>query len=90
MIFILFLFYKKTTMNNSELYKNYLEKLEENIISDNFENIDFILESIYTTWIPEQDIGKMDDILQEATLYSELKEEEYKEMTLKLIEEFKN
>lgn len=76
-------------MKNSEIYKNYLSKLEENIISDDFENIDYILESIYTLWLPEDDINKIDGILQEATLYSELKEEEYKKVALELIEEFK-
>ncbi len=76
-------------MKNSELYKNYLSKLEESLNSNNFENIDYILESIYTIWIPEDDLDKMDDILQEATLYSELKEEEYKAWALELLNNFK-
>ena len=76
-------------MKNSELYKNYLSKLEEALISDNFENIDYILESIYTLWIPEDDLEKMDNILQEATLYSELKDQEYKTLALELINNFK-
>lgn len=77
-------------MKNKELYTNYVSKLEEALISDNFESIDYILETIYTLGIPEESMEKMDDILQEATLYSELKEESYKTEALNLIEIFKN
>lgn len=76
-------------MKNSELYKNYLSKLEEVVIKDDFKNIDYILESIYTLGIPEDDLDKMDEILQEATLYSELKEDEYKVYALELLNNFK-
>jgi len=34
-------------------------------------------------------LDEIDNILQEATLYSELKENEYREEALRLIEEFK-
>jgi len=77
-------------MNKKELYINYLSKLEEALNADNFDNIDYILESVYTIWIPEEEMIAMDDIFQEATLYIELKEDEYKNEALKLIEEFKN
>lgn len=76
-------------MKKSELYNNYLSKLEEALNADNFENIDYILESIYTIWIPEDDLDKMDDILQEATLYAELKEKEYKDWFIELLNNFK-
>lgn len=76
-------------MKKTELYTNYLSKLEEALKEDNKENIDFILESIYTLWLPDEDIEQMDDILQEATLYIEFNEEEYKDEAIKLIEEFK-
>lgn len=76
-------------MNNKELYTNYLSKLEEALETDNFDNLDYILEAVYSSNIPEPDLEAMDDILQEATLYIELKESEYKEEALKLIEEFK-
>jgi hypothetical protein len=39
--------------------------------------------------MPEKMLIEIDDVLQEATLYSELKETEYKEQALKLIGEFK-
>jgi hypothetical protein len=35
-------------MKTKELYNNYLSKLEEALINDNKENIDYIVESIYT------------------------------------------
>lgn len=76
-------------MTNKELYELYLAKLEEAIIADNFEDIDFILEAIYAENIPEKDLDNMYEILNEATLYTELKEAEYKEAFLEIIEEFK-
>lgn len=76
-------------MNKKELYDNYVSKLELALNEDNFENIDYILEYLYTSWIPENILDEIDNILQEATLYSELKENEYREEALRLIEEFK-
>lgn len=76
-------------MWKKEIYDNYVSKLEIALNEDNFENIDYILEYLYTSWIPENILDEIDDILQESTLYSELKENEYKEEALKLIEEFK-
>ena len=76
-------------MNKKDLYTNYLSKLETALIEDEYDDIDYILEFIYTSWMPEKMIIEIDDILQEATLYSELKETEYKEQALKLIKEFK-
>lgn len=76
-------------MKKKELYDNYLSKLEEALTQDNKENIDYIVETIYTMWLPEQDIEQIDDIMQEATLYLEFGEAEYKDEALKLISEFK-
>ncbi|MDD3646772.1 MAG: hypothetical protein PHH06_05210 [Candidatus Gracilibacteria bacterium] len=76
-------------MNKKELYTNYISKLEEALVSDDFDSLDYILEAIYSNNMPEADLEAMDDILQEATLYIELKEQEYKEEALRLIEEFK-
>lgn len=77
-------------MKTKELYENYLSKLEEALINENKENIDYIVESIYTMWLPEKDLEEIDDILHEATLYLELWDEEYKETALELISDFKN
>lgn len=76
-------------MNKKELYENYLSKLESALITNKNEDINYILEYLYTSWLPEKDINEIDDILQEATLYSELWEIEYKEEALKMIEKFK-
>jgi len=76
-------------MNKKTLYEDYLSKLEEALITNNNDSINYILEFLYTSWLPENDQRLIDDILQEATLYSELGEIEYKEEALRLIEEFK-
>jgi len=36
-------------MNKKELYDNYVSKLELALNEDNFENIDYILEYLYTS-----------------------------------------
>ncbi len=77
-------------MKKTELYNNFLSKLETSLLENNKENIDFILEAIYTMGLPDQDIEKIDDILQEATLYLELWDEEYRVEALELIINFKN
>lgn len=76
------------TINKQEIYTHYLSKLEDALKVDNFDNIDYILEYIYTAWIPENILSEIDDILQEVTLYSELKEQEYKIEALDLINRF--
>jgi len=76
-------------MNKKELYKNYISKLEEALLSENFDNIDYILEFIFSIWLKQEDLEKIENILNEATLYAELKENEYKDEALKLIEIFK-
>lgn len=75
---------------DSDLYINYILPLEDALKNENFEKIDFILETIYTMWMDDKTITKIDDILQEATLFSEFREEEYKIEALNLIEDFKN
>lgn len=76
-------------MNKQELYTNFISKVEEFLKLEDFENLDFILQSVYSMWFDDQTISIIDDILQEATLFLEFKEEEYKEEALALIEEFK-
>lgn len=76
-------------MKKQELYNNYLSKLEEALQSDNYEGIDYILEYMYTAGIDEDTIDEIDELLQEATLYSELKKNEYKERSLELISIYK-
>jgi len=77
-------------MKEAELYTNYLSKLEEALVQENMDNIDYIVETLYTSWLSETDMDKIDDILHEATLFLEFWEEEYKETALDLISDFKN
>jgi len=76
-------------MDKNELYTEYLSKLETALINDDIESINYILEYMYTNQLPEEQMMIIDDILQEATLYTELWDLEYKERALELIEEFK-
>ena len=70
---------------DSDLYINYILPLEDALKNENFEKIDFILETIYTMWMDDKTITKIDEILQEATLFSEFREEDYKIEALNLI-----
>jgi len=76
-------------VNKKKLYSEYISKLEDTLNNDNFEWINYILEYIYTVWLSKNEIIEIDDILQEATLYSELNEKKYKDEALLKIEEFK-
>ena len=58
-------------MKEKELYDNYLSKLEEALVQENMDNIDYIVETLYTSWLSETDMDKIDDILHEATLFLE-------------------
>lgn len=75
-------------MNNKEIYENYLKKIKEILEKDNFESLDYILEYMYTSGIPDDILDEIDDILQEVTLYVELKDKEYKETALEFIKEY--
>ena len=48
---------------DSDLYINYILPLEDALKNENFEKIDFILETIYTMWMDDKTITKIDDIL---------------------------
>jgi hypothetical protein len=61
--------------------KNYLE-------NDNFEELDKLFIEVYSVEIPEEQEEKISDILDEATLYLEFKEEDYKNVALEMIEKF--
>lgn len=78
------------TINKQKIYIDYISKLEKALIEDDFDSIDYILEFMYTSWISQEILETLDSILSEATLYVELKEQEYKDEALKLIWEFKS
>ncbi len=75
-------------MTNKEIYDNYLKKIKEVLEADDFASLDYILEYMYTSWISDEVLDEIDDILQEVTLYVELKEKEYKETALEFIKEY--
>lgn len=75
-------------MNNKEIYDNYLKKIKEVLEADDFASLDYILEYMYTSWIPDEVLDEIDDILQEITLYIELKDKDYKETALEFIREY--
>lgn len=75
-------------MTNKEIYDNYLKKIKEILEVDDFASLDYILEYMYTSWISDEVLDEIDDILQEVTLYVELKEKEYKETALEFIKEY--
>jgi hypothetical protein len=76
-------------MTKKELYENYLIKIKEVLEKDDFDSLDYILEYMYTS-VPDSIVDELDDILQEITLYVELKEQDYKDEALKLIKEFES
>jgi hypothetical protein len=70
-------------MKTKDIIKNLRECLE----NDNFEELDKLFIEIYSVEIPEEQEEKISDILDEATLYLEFKEKEYKQEALSLIKE---
>ncbi len=69
--------------------KNYLEQLETALNNDQFDTLDYIIEYLQSPNLDESEREKIQDIIDEATLYLELKEDEYKTEALKLIWEVK-
>ena len=76
-------------VNKKKLYTEYLSKLEKALIEEDINSINFILEYMYTIQLTEEERIEIDDILQEATLYAELKELQYKDEALTQINEMK-
>lgn len=66
--------------------KEYLEKLKAVLESDDFLGLDDVLELSVSGMLTEDEVNELDEILNEATLYAEFKEEEYKTEALKLID----
>lgn len=76
-------------MNQATIYKNYLSKLEEALNESNYDSLDYILEFLNIPNIEEDVYEDISDIIDEATLYFELKKDDYKDQALLLISEFK-
>ena len=67
--------------------KDIIRKVKQYLQNDDFEELDKLFIEVYSVEIPEQQEEKLSDILDEATLYLEFKEKEYKDEALKLIDE---
>ena len=76
-------------MKKADIYKNYLSKLEEALNEENFDSLDYIIEFLNFPNIEEDVYNEISDIIDEATLFIELKEAEYKNEALEMIEKFK-
>jgi hypothetical protein len=69
--------------------KEYIAKIQQALEQDNFTVLDTLLQDAIDGEISIDEREEIDDILNEVTLYIELKESEYKEEGLKLISEYK-
>ncbi len=69
-------------MKTKDIVKNLKNFLE----SDDFIQLDELLHEVYSTEMSTEQIDKLSDILDEATLYIELKEQEYKNTALEMLE----
>gem|GEM_PF-7008550 len=82
--------YKKIKIDDIELITNKtmkqnLLKLKQALEEDNFDAIDYIIEYLQSPNVEESDREQIQDIIDEATLYLELKDKDYKNEALKLI-----
>ena len=68
-------------MKTKDIIKNMKIYLEE----DNFESIDELLQEIFSSELQKEQEESIWDLLQEITLYSELRENEYKQEALNII-----
>ena len=59
--------------------KDILTQIFSALETDDFQSLDSLLEKVCSSWTySQEERDPYDDFLQEATLYSEFKEEEYK------------
>jgi hypothetical protein len=59
-------------MNKNKIYTDYLSKIETYLNNNDIDALNYILEFIFTNQLPDDEMEAMDDILNEATLYTEL------------------
>ncbi|NUJ97778.1 hypothetical protein HGA92_03275 [Candidatus Gracilibacteria bacterium] len=68
------------------IIKDYIKKLKDSLEENNFDMIDYLLEYAISGDLSEEEREEIDELINEATLYLELRDEEYKEEALKIIE----
>ena len=82
-------FYNLTyfSMTNENSYENFLDGLKEALIEKDTTKLDNVLQTMHGGWLEQDELDDLEEIISEATLYLELKDEEYREMALVLIRE---
>lgn len=75
-------------VDKKKLYKEIVLTVKQALEKDDFKNLDEILEFSVGWNLDEDEYMEITDILDEATLYAELKEAEYKEEALAMIADF--
>ena len=65
--------------------RDYLANLKQILEDDDFDKLDEVLELLMTGIFSEEEVNEIWDIVNEATLYAEFKESDYKEEALRLI-----
>ncbi len=73
-------------MKKETILKDYIKKLKDSLEENNFDIIDYLLEYAISWDLSEAEREEIDDLINEATLYLELRDDEYKEEALKIIE----
>lgn len=68
-------------------YDQFLDELKLALTEKDLSKLDEILQTIHGGWLSEREVDSLEEIISEATLYLELKEEEYREMAIVLIRE---
>jgi len=66
--------------------KDILKQLKQYLLEDDFDWLDKLFIEIYSEELSKEQQEKLSDILDEATLYLELKEADYKNVALEMIE----
>lgn len=75
-------------IDKKKLYNEVILPIKETVQKDDFKKLDELLEYTMTWNLDEDEYMEITDILDEATLYSEFKEAEYKEEALAMIADF--
>ena len=66
--------------------KDIIKNLKKYLLEDDFDWLDSLFIEIYSEELSPEQVDKIWDILDEATLYLELKEVDYKNVALEMIE----
>ncbi len=74
-------------MTQENYYENFLDDLKDALLRKDTAKLDDTLQSMHGGWLDQDELDDLEEIISEATLYLELKDEEYREMALVLIRE---